>query len=367
MLLKRWKRVMWAAGLLLAPCLCFGFQFSSAYSSPRNGERDIRRSTLYIILHTTEAPAGSALPKLRDNGEANFCVDVDGRVYRVVDHRRVAFHCGRSMWDGRSNIDEYSVGIEVVGYHDRDITAAQYQSLGELLRELKFVYRIADDHVLTHSMVAYGAPNRWFSHSHRGRKRCGMLFALAGVRHKLHLMAQPRTDPDVRAGRLTIGDPYLAQVIYSPPAEQTRLIAQGEGAVAATAVASAKSSIWSPSRESSGTEGVQIIGVDGNSAPSIAGDEAWTGTTLYFFRTGRFMRGNSIPVNLRNKLPSGTRMLVGFDLAGLLTAPHRVEEICNGRWRQSDTFFLLPNGVIKCGNDLRDVKIPANSYVFYRS
>ena len=35
------------------------------------------------------------MAKLRDCGEANFCVDADGRVYRIIDHRRVAFHCGR--------------------------------------------------------------------------------------------------------------------------------------------------------------------------------------------------------------------------------------------------------------------------------
>ena len=163
------------AGLFACLLLSCGFQFSNAYYSPRNPEREARRETRYIILHTTEATGSSSLITLRDLGEANFCVDTDGRVYRIIDHRRTAYHCGRSMWEGRVNIDDYSIGIEVVGHHNRDITAAQYQALAALLAELKFIYRIPDERVLTHSMVAYGAPNKWIPRNHRGRKRLSLI------------------------------------------------------------------------------------------------------------------------------------------------------------------------------------------------
>lgn len=405
----RWKNRqgwIWAAWLLAVPRLCWGFQFSNAYYSPRNCERDTRRVTRYVILHTTEAPASSALQKLRDNGEANFCVDVDGRVYRIVDHRREAFHCGRSMWNGHSNMDDCSVGIEVVGYHDHDITAAQYQSLTALLTELKFVYHIPDERVLTHSMVAYGSPNKWFTRSHRGRKRCGMLFARASVRRRLHLAAQPRFDPDVRAGRLIIGDPYLAHMLYGSAGEQDRMIAQGTAAPP-TNVVSAKLSVWDIARDAynnagttyvfpngtryagnqlrnwrevpygtriivgdphqNPTEGVQTIGVDGTSAKDIAGDEAWSGTTLYIFRDSHFQRGCDVPSKVRDKLPSGTRLLVGFVAGGPISATRRAYDICGARWRQPYTFYLLPDGTIKSGADMSDAKIPLGSYVFYRN
>ena len=70
--------------------------------------------------------------------------------------------------------------------------------------------------MLTHSQVAYGAPNKWQPRSHRGRKRCGMMFAMPSVRSKLNLTARPAFDPDVKAGRLVVGDAYLAQVLYGP-------------------------------------------------------------------------------------------------------------------------------------------------------
>ena len=155
--------------VLVAPALVI----SNAYS-PLNSKRPRRASTRYIVLHTTEGALTGSLNKARRYGEAHYLVAPDGHVYRVVDQRRVAFHAGRSLWDTRTNLDTVSIGIEVVGYHNKSISSAQVQALRELVEQLQRIYSIADDAVLTHSMVAYGAPNRWHRRSHRGRKRCGM-------------------------------------------------------------------------------------------------------------------------------------------------------------------------------------------------
>jgi len=204
----------------LAAAVLFAFQaqaivkYSNDYRSPRNPERGIRKSTTLIILHTTEAPAKSSLNKLSERGEAHYCVVENGTVYRIVDRDREAFHAGRSMWNGKSNVDEFSVGIEVVGYHNKQPTLPQLSALKELLVELKALYGIDDAHVLCHSHVAYGAPNKWHLRSHRGRKQCGMLFAMGSVRTKLGLTQRPSYDPDVRAKRLVQADSYLEKVLY---------------------------------------------------------------------------------------------------------------------------------------------------------
>ena len=189
-------------------------KYSNSYRSERNPERSIRKSTTLIILHTTEAPARSSLNKLSERGEAHYCVVENGTVYRIIDRDREAFHAGRSMWNGKSNVDEFSVGIEVVGYHNKQLTLAQLSALRELLVELKALYGIDDAHVLCHSHVAYGAPNKWHRRSHRGRKQCGMLFAMPSVRTKLGLSQRPSYDPDVRAKRLVQADSFLEKVLY---------------------------------------------------------------------------------------------------------------------------------------------------------
>ena len=185
---------------------------SYRYRSPRNPERKVRKSTELIVLHTTEAPARSSLNKLCDRGEAHFCVTEDGSVYAIVDRDRVAFHAGRSMWGGKEDVDEFSIGIECVGYHNKPMPSVQLEAIRELLVELKSMYRITDEHVVCHSHVAYGAPNKWQKSRHRGRKRCGMLFAMPSVRRTLGLRYRPAFDPDAK--RLAVGDDYLRKVLY---------------------------------------------------------------------------------------------------------------------------------------------------------
>ena len=101
---------------LLLPDAAVAVPISNRYRSPRNPERKVRASTELIVLHTTEAPARSSLTKVSDRGECHFCVTEDGTVYRIVDRDREAFHAGRSMWNGKEDVDNFSVGIESVRY-----------------------------------------------------------------------------------------------------------------------------------------------------------------------------------------------------------------------------------------------------------
>lgn len=222
---KLWSRHILAAlgiklgaalfvALLLFPASLFAIDASSRYRSPRNPERKVRRSTDLIILHTTEAPSRSSLNKLSDRGEAHYCVTEEGTIYRIVDRDKEAFHAGRSMWRGKEDVDKFSIGIECVGYHDKPMGTVQLVAIRNLVKELQSMYGISDDCVIAHSHVAYGAPNKWHRCKHRGRKRCGMQFAMPSVRKFLGLKSRPAYDPDVRARRLVSRDPYLDKVLY---------------------------------------------------------------------------------------------------------------------------------------------------------
>ena len=192
----------------------YALEISNRYRSPRNPERKVRSSTRLIVLHTTEAPARSSLNKVSDRGECHYCVTENGGVYRIVDRDREAFHAGRSMWQGAEDVDKYSVGIECVGYHNKVMPKVQIAAIRELVEQLKAHYKLPDHAVVAHSHVAYGAPNKWHRYKHRGRKRCGMLFAMPSVRCALGLKTRPAFDPDLRAKRLRCGDDYLHSVLY---------------------------------------------------------------------------------------------------------------------------------------------------------
>lgn len=392
-----------AASLWLAAASAFAvLKFDNSYYSPRNKERDVRKATTLIVLHTTEAPSRSALRKLSDLGECNFCIDEAGKVYRIIDHRREAFHAGRSMWNGRSNVDDFSVGIEVCGYHDRPLNTAQIRSLAALVGELKSYYKIPDQNVLAHSHVAYGAPNKWQSRSHRGRKRCGMMFALPSLRAQLNLKARPSADPDVKAGRLVVADSYLAKVLYGAVAAKqvaaasakapTNVIGKDRGAwdIARDAYDDPTTLYLFPDGSSkrgnqignfkllpSGTkvtvnapadnrsETYLVVGVNGR-PQDIAGDEVLAVSTIYVYPDGRYVRGSQLTAAAALKLPYGTRVLLGYSVGGPVSAGRPASAICGNRWRAADTFFLI-SSVLVPGNKVDDSKIPAGAMIFFKS
>ena len=207
-------RAWLALAFSLAVFTASAIDASNRYRSTRNPERRIRAKTDLIVLHTTEAPARSSLNKVSDRGECHFCVTEDGSVYRIVDRDREAFHAGRSMWNKTEDIDKVSIGIECVGYHDKSMPLIQLRAIKTLVKELQSMYKIPDHRVVCHSHVAYGAANKWHKFKHRGRKRCGMLFAMPSVRRQLGLSTRPAFDPDTKAGRLKQADAYLQKVLY---------------------------------------------------------------------------------------------------------------------------------------------------------
>lgn len=101
--------------------------------SDYNKKRPKREATKYIILHTTEAPDRSSINSVHRYGTSNFLIDTSGNIYGMIDMDKIAKHAGRSMWKGETNISNISVGIEVVGYHDKPITESQYSALRWLL------------------------------------------------------------------------------------------------------------------------------------------------------------------------------------------------------------------------------------------
>lgn len=282
---------------------------SNRYLSPRNPERNVRASTELIILHTTEAPARGSLNKLSDRGECHYCVTENGVIYRIIERDREAFHAGRSMWNAKEDVDKYSIGIECVGYHDKPMPAVQIAAIKKLVKELKSMYKLSDDKVICHSHVAYGAPNRWQKKAHRGRKRCGMQFAMPSARRALELKTRPAYDPDTRAKRLVVGDPYLEKVLYGRIDTMYRHYDR-----------------YDPGSSSSTGKG-------------------WF--------SGLFSRSKAVkPPKPAIRAASGTPASEedlnrrGYDVVGVVSAKNTASKIAGKQWNSPDTYYTIRNKVI---------------------
>ena len=130
--------------------------------SPNADERPAGCAIDTLILHYTGMPtAGAALERLCDPTaavSAHYLIDEDGSVVQLVPEERRAWHAGVSHWQGRTRLNDCSIGIELVnpghewGY--RPFTAAQYDACIGLCRAILDRWPIPPDRVLAHSDVA---------------------------------------------------------------------------------------------------------------------------------------------------------------------------------------------------------------------
>jgi N-acetylmuramoyl-L-alanine amidase len=89
---------------------------------------------------------------------AHYVIDEDGAVLRLVPEESRAWHAGVSFWQGTTDVNGASIGIELVnpghewGY--RDFPEAQLAALEELARGILARHPIRPDRVVGHSDVA---------------------------------------------------------------------------------------------------------------------------------------------------------------------------------------------------------------------
>lgn len=89
--------------------------------SPNFDERTLPISML--VLHYTGMETGlAALERLCDaeaKVSAHYLIEEDGQIFRLVAEDKRAWHAGVSEWQGETNINSASIGIEIVnGGHD---------------------------------------------------------------------------------------------------------------------------------------------------------------------------------------------------------------------------------------------------------
>jgi len=115
-----------------------------------------------VILHYTGMPtAAQAIDRLRDPAakvSAHYLIETSGRVLGLVPETRRAWHAGVACWQGASDINSRSIGIELVnrghewGYHP--FPESQLESLHALLSDIAARRGIPPARVLGHSDVA---------------------------------------------------------------------------------------------------------------------------------------------------------------------------------------------------------------------
>ena len=116
-----------------------------------------------IIIHSSyDALSGNAysleglIKEYKQYGVApHYLIDRKGVVYRLVEDKNIAYHAGVSKTpDGRKNVNDFSLGIEIMNTQADFPTKEQYAALQILIDFLKEKYKIK--YVLGHNQIAEG-------------------------------------------------------------------------------------------------------------------------------------------------------------------------------------------------------------------
>ena len=130
------------------------------FISPNFSQREYEVDT--IIIHSTHMSSISALKRLCDKESSvssHYLIDLEGVVYQLVSDDNIAWHAGVSYWAGRTHLNKYSLGIELVDRFDDgkeilEFPSKQIESLIELLKSLISIHKIKNHMILAHSDIA---------------------------------------------------------------------------------------------------------------------------------------------------------------------------------------------------------------------
>lgn len=135
----------------------------TSMESPNHNERRLGPPDMVVIHYTGMKSAEAARARLCDPAaevSAHWLIGLKGEVEALVAEERRAWHAGVSSWEGETDVNSRSIGIELVnrghehGYHP--FPEPQMAALEKLLREIISRWNIRPENIIGHEDVAPG-------------------------------------------------------------------------------------------------------------------------------------------------------------------------------------------------------------------
>ena len=151
------------------------YRFARQAPSPNHGPRPDHLEIDLIVVHSISLPPGQyggpEVAQLFTNTldwdahpyfdtirgmevSAHFFIRRNGELWQFVSCADRAWHAGRSHFNGRDNVNDNSIGIELEGLEGDPFEAAQYETLASLCGALAQHYPVT--HMAGHEHVAPG-------------------------------------------------------------------------------------------------------------------------------------------------------------------------------------------------------------------
>jgi len=137
-------------------------KITSIYSPNFNRVKRSKKSIKIIVIHYTgmqsERESIIRLCNPQSKASSHFLINQNGKVYRLVQDNRIAWHAGRSCWKHYKNLNKNSIGIELVNKGHRfgytNFRKKQLLSLIKICKTLIKKYKIKKQNIVGHSDIA---------------------------------------------------------------------------------------------------------------------------------------------------------------------------------------------------------------------
>ena len=133
----------------------------TAVASPNFSRRTRDIPVSCVVLHAdasdSAAKSVSWIKSKESKVSYHVLVDRDGTVFRFVETQHRAWHCGASVFEGQSNVNDFSIGLSFANRNDgvEPYTDLQYEVGAVVCSAWMKVYpAITLDRITTHALVA---------------------------------------------------------------------------------------------------------------------------------------------------------------------------------------------------------------------
>ena len=110
----------------------------------------------FLILHYTAQDFQTSLGLLQDKVSSHYLISDDAEIFQLVDENKRAWHAGDSYFAGRTNLNDSSIGIEIVNLdgNKNPYPHKQIEAVIFLCQKIVTKYDILPRNVLAHSDIA---------------------------------------------------------------------------------------------------------------------------------------------------------------------------------------------------------------------
>lgn len=131
----------------------------TSLNSPNFNERPVGARIEHLVFHYTELSLEESLQVLTQEGGPNlvschYVIGEDGALFSLVEEEKRAWHAGDSFWRGQENINNTSIGIEIVNDGKSPYAKEQMEVLLELSQDILQRHDIRPYNIVGHSDIA---------------------------------------------------------------------------------------------------------------------------------------------------------------------------------------------------------------------